>query len=86
MPSVQSLRGKAVVRHGPPPNLRGGRNSGGGNDAPLGVPPIRGAGSFVLSPAPLAIPPADRSKEHWQHLAQEPQSGKLLGLRQSLKH
>ena len=63
MPSDKSLRGKAVVRHGPPPNLRrGGRNSGGGNDAPLGVPPIRGAGSFVLSPAPLAIPPADRSK------------------------
>lgn len=41
---------------------RGGRNSGGGNDAPLGVPPIRGARSFVLSLAPLVIPPADRSK------------------------
>nr|DAU80792.1 MAG TPA: hypothetical protein [Caudoviricetes sp.] len=25
MPSVQSLRGKAVVRHGPPPILRGGQ-------------------------------------------------------------
>lgn len=63
MPSVQSLRGKAVVRHGPPSQFeRGGRNSGGGNDAPLGVPPIRGAGSFVLSPPPLAIPPADRSR------------------------
>ena len=63
MSSVQSLRGKAVVRHGPPYQFeRGGRNSGGGNDAPLGVPPIRGAGSFVLSPAPLAIPPADRSR------------------------
>lgn len=62
MPSDKSIRGKAIVRHGPPTILRGGRNSGGGNDAPLGVPPIRGAGSFVLSPAPLAIPTADRSK------------------------
>ena len=78
MPSVKSLRGKAVVRHGPPPILRGGgRNSGGGNEAPLGVPPIRGAGSFVLSPAPLVIPPADRSRNignisHRNHKVESP--------------
>lgn len=52
MPSDNSLRGKAVVRHGPPQFERGGRNSGGGNDAPLGVPPIRGGPGLSFFPRP----------------------------------
>lgn len=58
MPSDNSLRGKAVVRHGPPSQFeRGGRNSGGGNDAPLGVPPIRGGRVFRSFPGPLGYTP-----------------------------